>query len=170
MKTIKYLGITAIVMIALFIGSCTKDENKNETKDLAAEVAGTYKGSLVEIGQPGSVEATAIVTKTEINTVDIHCYSSDFDTTFMMELFENGDSMMVCNFGDDFIMHYGHARMNDHHNMMGDPDWQNWNHHLSEEHQAGDEHFGGFDRMEHNFGCRFVINSDSTLQFNGIRQ
>jgi len=170
MKTIKYLGIISFAMIALLAVSCRKDNVENEARDLASEVAGTYKGSLVEIGQPGSVEAPAIVTKTEINTVDIHCYSSDFDTTFMMELFENGDSMMVCNTGNDFKMQYGHDRMEEHHEMMGDSNWQNWGHHMNEEHDGGDEHFGGFDMDNRSFGYDFIISNDSTLQFNGLKQ
>ncbi len=168
MKTMKYLGFVSTLMVVILVASCQKDNN--QTRDLAFEVVGTYKGSLTEIGQPGGVEATAVVTKVEIDKVSINCYSVDFDTTFMMELFENGDSMMVCNYGDDFTMQYGHERMDDHHDMMDDVNWQSWNHHMSEEHQAGDEHFGGFDMIEKEFGYRFVINNDSTLKFNGVRQ
>jgi len=168
MKTMKYLGLASITMILVFAVSCKKDNE--ETRDLTVNVVGTYKGTLAEDNQPGSIEATADVTKADFNIVHISCYGPGFDTTFLMELYENGDSMMVCNTGADFKMQYGHDQMEEHHSMMGDSNWQDWGHHMGEEHDGGDEHFGGFDMDNRSFGYRFVISSDSTLQFNGLKQ
>ena len=168
MRVFKYLVFTSIILMTLLAMSCKKDND--ETSDLTVNVVGTYKGTLAEPSQQQSIEATAKVTKADFNIVHISCYGPGFDTTFLMELFENGDSMMVCNTGSDFKMQYGHNRMEEHHEMMGDSNWQDWGHHMDEEHDGGDEHFGGFDMDNRSFGYDFIISNDSTLQFNGLKQ
>ncbi|NOX85632.1 MAG: hypothetical protein GXO86_06675 [Chlorobi bacterium] len=164
----KYLTFVLILPVALLVTSCNKS-NGDENKDLAGEVAGTYKGTLTDNGLKDAIDATADIIKIDEKTVEIHCYSSVLDTTFVMELFENGDSTMLCNIGDDFKNMYGHERMKDHH-MMGDPNWQNWTHHMDEEHDQGDEHYGGFNKVDHSFTYKFVMDTALTLQFNGKRQ
>ena len=54
--------------------------------------------------------------------------------------------------------------------MMGD--MQNneteWMHHLNDEHQDGDEHFGGFDLQHHAFDYTFRM-SNSANHFQGVK-
>ena len=170
MKEIKYLTISGILIVFVLALSCQKA--KQTEIDLTENVVGTYKGTLTQPGLKIALEATTDVTKTNFNIVQIHCYSTVLDTTFVMELFENGDSLMVCNIGTDFITQYGHTRMNEHH-MMGSTNWQDWMHHLNEEHRQDDEQFGGFNIMDHNFGYRFIMSDphkNYILQFNGTKQ
>ena len=167
MKTIKYLSLAVVLPVILLVTSCNKKDNENI--DLTANVIGTYEGTLSDEGLKDAIDATADITKLDDNLVEIHCISSVLDTTFVMELFENGDSLMLCNVGDDFRNQYGHERMEDHH-MMGDPNWQNWSHHMNEEHGQNDEHYGGFNMVDHSFEYRFVFSNDSSLRFKGTRK
>lgn len=170
MKVIKYLVFIGIIIVSFLALSCQKE--KQTVIDLSKGIVGTYKGTLTKGSLKNAVEATTDVTKTDFNMVQIHCYSTVLDTTYVMELFENGDSLMVCNIGSDFMNQYGHARMNGHH-MMGSANWQDWLHHMDEEHNQGDEHFGGFNMVDHSFDYKFMMSdnlNDYTLQFNGKKQ
>ena len=170
MKTIKFLTFTGIIILSVFVISCQK--KTSELPELTNGVVGSYKGTLKNGSTGSQVEATADVIKTDESIVQIHCYSSIMDTTFVMEIFENGDSMMVCNIGDDFKNQYGHGRMEKHH-MMGNTDWQSWSHHMDEEHDRNDEHFGGFNMKEHSFDYDFMMKDNQnefTLMFNGKKQ
>lgn len=169
MKAVKYIAFTGIIILSVFVLSCQKETTV--LTDLTKGVIGTYIGTLKNSNMGNQVEATADIIKTDNSLVEIHCYSSTIDTTFVLETFENGDSLMLCNIGDDFINNYGHSRMNEHH-MMG-TNWQDWSHHLDEEHSQDDEHFGGFNLKEHSFGYEFMMRdnqNDITLQFKGKKQ
>ncbi len=170
MKVIKYLAFTGIIIVSFVALSCQKGNSPNP--DLTEGVVGTYIGTLKNGTTGNFVDATADVIKTDESIVQIHCYSTNLDTTFVMEIFENGDSMMVCNIGSEFKNQYGHGRMNKHH-MMGNTNWQNWMHHKDEEHSQGDEHFGGFNMKDHSFNYTFIMSDplkSFTLQFNGKKQ
>lgn len=169
MKTLNLITFTIIAGLAILFVSCEKEK---AGPDLADLVVGTYTGTISETPLKAGVTATTDVTKSDYNKVTIHTYSTAIDTTFMMELFENGDSLMVCNLGDDFFRQYGHDRMGQHH-MMGSSSDLDWMHHMDEEHQPGEEHFGGFNMTNHTFGYKYIMNDtggDFALLFNGTRQ
>jgi hypothetical protein len=47
-----------------------------------------------------------------------------------------------------------------------------WQHHLNDEHQSGDDHFGGFDMTNHTFGYSFQMmngNNQYMLNFQGTK-
>lgn len=184
MKSIKKIGLAAVA--ALFaLSAC------NKTDDLSVNtIEGTYVGTLSGTGSLKSAEtwmtsATADVVKTSEGEIQVHCFGGEIDTTFMLNYFENHDSVMVCMQGADFDEMYGHmssggmmggtnggmmggtnggmigSTQGDHHSQNG-TEWQN---HMSSMHQAGDEHFGGFDMMGKSFGYTFKMpNGDMTFQ------
>jgi hypothetical protein len=48
-----------------------------------------------------------------------------------------------------------------------------WGHHMYDDHNSGDEHFGGFDMHEKTFTYSFKMMDESTpyyLKFHGIKQ
>ncbi len=47
-----------------------------------------------------------------------------------------------------------HGWRNDGRHQDGETEWQ---HHMDDEHQPGDEHFGGFDMGNHSFGYSFQM-------------
>jgi hypothetical protein len=52
---------------------------------------------------------------------------------------------------------------------MGETEWM---HHLNDDHQPGDEHYGGFDMDHHAFSYSFQMNEEDTsysLTFHGTR-
>ncbi len=171
MKRSKIAAVGGMIMISMFMLSCQK-EGETGILDLTKSVVGTYKGTLTD-GVTGNVsKAMADVIKSDNSIVEIHCYSDDFDSTFVMEVFENGDSLMLCNVGNDFINRYGHPRMNEHH-MMGNSNGQDWRHHMDEEHEQDDEHFGGFNMRDHSFSYRFETgdgHGDHAFEFKGKKQ
>lgn len=167
MKTLNYFGFIAVIGILLMYTSCKKDDP--QSKDLTINIVGTYTGTLNGTGLKNTVDASSVISRIDNALIHIHCYSTVLDTTFSMELFEYGDSLMVCNIGNDFTMHYGHERMNGHH-MMDDSEAHSWMHHLDENHQAGDYHFGGFNIIAHSFNYRFVFSDNSEQVFNGIKK
>ena len=171
---VKISGI-AIALLVLFT-ACEKEET-NET-----DIEGVYDGILTGL-QTKSTEiasennpATSEITITGENEIQVHCYSENFDTTFVMNYYHHNDSAYVCYTGDDFEEMYGHmlgeghmgGMMDDMHN--GETEWM---HHMDEEHDEGDEHFGGFDMINHSFSYTFQMNkSDSSddLHFQGVKQ
>ena len=165
-------------LLLLAFTACKKTDQPMDNS-----IEGTYVGTLTTEGLkstvgaiPGSISATTDVTKTGDREIEIHCYSDELDTTFMLDYFDDNDSIMVCLTGDAFEEMYGHMMGDDHigggmmgGNNDGETEWQQ---HLNEEHQPGDEHFGGFDMTNHTFGYRFqVMNGDNPylLDFLGLK-
>ncbi|NQU32389.1 MAG: hypothetical protein HQ521_04075 [Bacteroidetes bacterium] len=171
----KRIGI--VVGLILFV--LTACEKTDELQDSSIE--GTYFGILSEgsglksaSGAAGGDHgATADVRKTGEGQIEIHCYGGEFDTTFMLNYFENHDSIMVCLEGENFQAMYGHMMGNGHMSggMMGNHsnNGTGWANHMNGEHQQGDEHFGGFDRMGKTFGYTFKMESGD-LHFQGVKK
>jgi hypothetical protein len=172
----RYVLITALILFIM--AAC------NRTEDISVKsIEGTYNGFLTTGGEinllavPAKVSATAEVVSMSNGQVEVHCYGDILDTTFLLNYYENGDSIMVCLTGDDFENMYGHMLGQGHMagGMMGDiaNNETQWEHHMNDEHHIGDEHFGGFDMMDHTFGYRFKITEgDSTyyMKFVGKKQ
>ncbi len=156
MKTRTKLFLVVAIIIGL--AACNKTDEPIDNS-----IEGTYSGILTNKSATGTIigtsNATADISKTSDGLIEVHCYGDELDTTFMLNYYNNNDSVMVCLTGNAFEEMYGHMMGQGHMGggMMGDI--QNgetpWQHHLSDEHQLEDEHFGGFDMMNHTFGYRF---------------
>lgn len=175
-KTV-WMVITALLLFA----ACAKEEGE-EIQDRTVE--GVYSGTLTEVGTKsatahvGNMEAaTSKVTIVGENEIQVHCYTNDFDTTFMLNYFEHNDSAYVCLTGEHFEERYGHMLGGGHMmgGMMGDirSGETEWQHHMDDEHTEGDEHFGGFDTNHHAFTYTFRMMDGEhhySLRFEGSKQ
>lgn len=171
---LKFSGI-AVALLVLFT-ACKKEKTNDPTVD------GIYEGTLtssqvkstLEIGK--SEMASAEITFTGKNQIQVHCFSDGLDTTFKMNYYHHNDSTYVCYTGDDFEEMYGHMLGEGHIGSMMDnmhDGETEWMHHMSEEHDGGDEHFGGFDKGNHHFSYTFQMNrndSSDDLYFQGKKQ
>ncbi|MEX0980741.1 MAG: hypothetical protein WD577_04675 [Bacteroidales bacterium] len=170
----EWLVASALVLFA----ACEKEEGLQDNL-----VEGTYTGTLTGEGTKSAggiaenmAEATAHVIIVGENEIQVNCYTSDFDTTFMLNYYEHHDSAYVCFTGDNFKEMYGHMLGSGHMmgGMMGDitNGETEWMHHMGDEHNEGDEHYGGFDMMNHTFGYRFqMMDGDSSywVNFHGAK-
>ena len=99
----------------------------------------------------GNGSATAFASTVGEGLIQIHCYGEFIDTTLVPNHYLHNDSFMVCLPGDDFEHIYGHMLGEGHMvgsgGMMGDRknNETEWMHHLTDEHENGDHHFGGFE-------------------------
>ncbi|GAB1454575.1 hypothetical protein MASR2M47_46310 [Draconibacterium sp.] len=176
MKKLQKIGMMAVLGL-LLMTACKNSEDLSMTT-----IEGTYLGTLSVGGQKSaSVQAggsaTAVVTKAGNGLVEVHCFGNELDTTFMLNYYENHDSIMVCLTGSNFEHTYGHMMGQGHMagGMMGDKakGETEWQHHMGDEHKAGDEHFGGFDMEKHSFGYRFKMmngNAPYYLIFQGMKK
>jgi len=169
MKKIKLIITTALSVVVL--AACEKSDNVS-----VPEIEGTYVGTLTgfenaksETGVNTNEAAIAEIRKTGNELIEVHLYSDRMDTTFVLNHYENNNSVLVCLNGDDFDNMYGHMLGQGHANggMMGD--MQNgeteWTHHLNDDHQDGDEHFGGFEMQTHTFDYQLNM-MDGTNSYN----
>ena len=167
----KTITITILAIISLMVISCKKD---NTGTDLTNQVIGTYNGTLTQGAfKSGLSQAKTDVTKDNDYTVRIHCNGVELDTTFMLELYENGNQMMVCLTGDDFYNEYGHHQSENHYMMGEDGNWTNWEQHTGNDHESGDVHYGSFNMDNHSFEYTFNMHNsqgDYTLHFTGTKQ
>ncbi|WP_163707550.1 hypothetical protein [Mangrovibacterium lignilyticum] len=172
MKPITFINLCAA--LALFVlTACSKNEDTSEQT-----ITGTYVGTLKSSASTTTpIAATATVVETGDLEIELHCLSDELDTTLVLKYYHNDDSIMVCLTGDDFEHMYGHMLGQGHMmgGMMGDlSDGETeWMHHLNDEHQDGDEHFGGFDMQHHTFGYRFeMMDGDMpyNLTFQGVKE
>lgn len=163
----------------LLLASCTKTDN-----DYNGTIEGIYYGTLVrttslKLAQTHSGagdQDTAEVTMMGENLIEVHCHGDEIDTTFMLDFYLHNDSVLVCLTGDDFENMYGHMPGSGHMGggMMGDmgSDETEWMHHLSDEHEAGDEHFGAFD-LRHGTFTYSIRMTDETepyyMRFSGSK-
>jgi len=149
MKTIKNKQLASILVLLLTIlfTGCNKNDDV-----IYSDVVGIYEGTLTtdvagkSINSKSNSTATAIVTMVG-DEIEVHCFNDDFDTTIMLNLYEDGDMLNTCLTGTDFENMYGH--MMGQGNMNGN--MQNmsseWMQHLNNEHQNSGEHFGGFNMI-----------------------
>lgn len=160
MKTFKILSFMAVIVVTIIASACNK---KNEVTDLTSEITGTYAGTLTINGQKSISDATVNIISTGENQIEIHCYGDEIDTTIIQRLFEDGEMIQMCSVGQDFYNMYGHEMNNqyNHHNMMNDSDGLSWAHHMDEEHDSDDEHFGFFNMNTETFEYMFKIRSES---------
>ncbi|MDF1573339.1 MAG: hypothetical protein P1P82_17150 [Bacteroidales bacterium] len=186
MKHLEKLSGLAVALLVLFT-ACEKDE----TKESNPTVQGIYEGSISGFQtkstaiEAESIPATSEISITGENKIQVHCYSDNFDTTFMMNYYLDNDSAYVCYTGNDFEEMYGYMLGESHMmggmmgGMMGDmmDDMQDgetqWMHHMGEEHEEGDEHFGGFDMNDHSFSYTFQMDRNDfsdDLHFHGVKQ
>lgn len=173
--------VISMVAIAMFgLTACEKSESP-----IGESLEGTYVGTLINQDglKGGSVvsksedEAIAEITKIGKKTIEVHIYNVELDTTFLLNYYKYMNSVEVCFTGDDFGNMYGHMLGQGHMNggMMGDmrDNETEWGHHLNDEHQNDDEHFGGFDMEDHTFKYRLTMMEGGIpydFQFQGIRK
>ena len=173
--------VTTIVAIAMIgLVACEKSESL-----IDESLEGTYIGTLTnQVGlKGGSVvsktedDAIAEITKIGKGTIEVHIQNVELDTIFLLNYYKHMNNVEVCLTGDDFENMYGHMLGQGHMNggMMGD--LQNneteWVHHLNDEHENDDEHFGGFDMEDHTFSYRLIMMEGGIpydLQFQGMKK
>jgi len=166
------------------VGSCTKTSN-NDRDNIEGTYYGTFSRttSLKSAQTDSSVvdHGTAEVTMAGENLIEVYCHGDEIDTTFMLNYYMQHDSAMVCLTGDDFENMYGHmlgaghmggGMMGD---MMGDigDNETEWMHHLNDEHEPGDQHFGGFDLKMGTFtySIRMMDNAEPYyIKFSGSKE
>ena len=168
MKNLKTLTVIAAVLLTIGLVSCNKEITN---QDLTKSVVGTYEGTLTTNNLKATSPATAEISKVNDYTVEIHCYGDDIDTTFRLELYEDGNMMRVCFTDNDFYNEYGHYESENNHMMGNNNGWMSWQQHMSNEHNENDEHYGSFDMKEHRFDYIFRIDSSSavyTQTFSGM--
>jgi hypothetical protein len=172
----KKRNILIIAIFLLFAIACEKSEDAT-----IYSIEGTYIGTIsIESNLKNitntdlvSYPANAEVTILDNMQIELHCYGYDLDTTFMLNYFEHNDSVMVCITGDEFEHMYGHGYGEGHMSGGMMNDIQNgeteWMHHMNDEHIESDEHFGGFDMMNHSFSYNFKM-ADHNYQFQGTQE
>jgi len=170
MKTKNYIKILLFAFAGTFVFSaCQKDE-----KAVNKSVAGTYIGSFTTSSTlksatttTGNMMDTAIVKLINNGQINVHCFGNDLDSTFILNTFHNGDSLMVCLNGQDFDNEYGHMMGSG--SMMGGGMMGNnsteWGQHMNGEHQVGDNHFGGFDMQNGTFSYSFKMMAGSSTNY-----
>lgn len=178
MKKIGFAAITVVVTMFV-LTACEKSDVTS-----VGDIEGTYVGTLInydsqkkENSSKTSEEAFADISNIGNGIIQVHFYNSEVDTTFKLNYFGHNSSVLVCFDGLEFENMYGHKLGEGHMNggMMGD--MQNneteWMHHLNDEHLDGDEHFGGFDTVDHTFNYRFQMmegDKSNYFQFQGEKQ
>ena len=179
MKTNNYLKILLFAIVGTFVfGACQKD---NQTGNQSVE--GTYVGNFTSsttlkngLIADGNRMDTAIVKQLNNGQVNVHCFGDDLDTTFILNTYHSGDSLMVCLDGQDFDNEYGHmmgqGSMMGGGNMMGNNSTE-WGQHMNGEHKVGDKHFGGFNMLNGTFSYSFKMmegTSTNYKKFQGTRK
>lgn len=157
------------ISFVLLLFSCEKSDDLNLN-----EITGTYIGTLTtDISSKSSSTSKIIQTATAVvsdvgGQIEVHCYDEDFDVTIILDFYHHSDRIMVCQTGDDFENMYGHSL--GHGDMNGNMhnNSTEWMQHLDNEHQNGDEHFGGFDMQDHSFNYTFKMNNGD-FHFQGTK-
>lgn len=161
----------SIAIVAMLFSACNKDIT-NDDNDYLSEIVGTYSGEFSnESGLKASSQGTADVVLVN-EQLQIHCYGDLLDTTIIMDAFGNRDSIMICETGEAFERQYGHMGNGGNHMMHMDDDETEWEHHMNDDHENGDMHYGGFDMEHHTFGYKFRKmegDSISFIMFNGSK-
>ena len=169
--------ISGLILSVVLIGvtSCEKTNDQ-----LITDLEGTYIGLFTKSSslksalsdESGEDDGIAEITMMDDNQIRVHCYGNEIDTTFMLEIYEDHDDFFVCQTGDGFHQEYGHMKGVRHMgHMMGSQ--TEWMHHLNDDHEDGDEHFGAFDMGDGTFSYAFRMTENHSsyyLKFHGIKE
>ncbi len=195
MKNLKKISLIALSASMLMLYSCKKDEVNEPINSLASGVIGTYSGTLKNSGTNQSKNATLTVTMQNDSLVRMHCVAQNFDSTVMVQLYENHDSIMACYAGQDFYNEYGHNTNNydfcnnqqsgwmnqgwmgdenhygNHNNnwgnstWAGNEQWNAWTNHMNTQHNKTDRHYGGFNPTANTCFYEFAVLNSGTEHF-----
>ncbi len=178
-KMIIVAGFT-LAFVMMGFTSCEKSEDP-PVNDIEGEYIGSFiaSSSLKSTQLDGTYEdhATANVSMRSDMQIEVHCFGEEIDTTFILDHYQHGDSVIVCLTGGDFESMYGHMLGDGHMSggMMGDRNGgeTEWMHHLNDEHDERDDHFGGFNMSDNSFSYSFRMMDGVTpyyLKFHGIKE
>ena len=172
MKMKNYLKVLLLAFVGSFLFSaCQKDG-----KTVNQRVEGTYVGNFTttttlksaQVSADINSTATAIVRKLNNEQIEVHCFGDELDSTFILNMYNNEDSVMICLNGKSFQDEYGHmmgqGSMMGGGNMMGNNSTE-WGKHMNGEHKAGDEHFGGFNMQNGTFGYSFKMMNGNSIYY-----
>ncbi len=173
-KTINVLGF-AILFMVFAMASCNKNTDTPEDNNIANKVTGVYDGNLIISSSNSVTFATSNISRINDYTIQVHCFGDSIDTTIFLELYPNGNQMMVCSNDTSFFNEYGHEHYQNHHMMNSSSGnyYMNWGQHLETDHQANDIHHGYFDLTQHQFKYDFEMENSSgnlSKQFAGTRK
>lgn len=157
-KKPKLLLILTLFLSITLLSSCSKEDL---TLQYLNEVVGDYSGYIVydNGNNIDSFEATGEVIKNNDYQVTFNCQSSIMDTTLILDVFDNGDRLEMCLTGDDFNQMYGHPQGERHMGHMG-RNQNGWQHHMDDEHDQNDEHYGGFHHGDGAMEFTFLMGSN----------
>ncbi|MDA3821842.1 MAG: hypothetical protein PF450_04405 [Bacteroidales bacterium] len=171
--------ITASLVLAI-IGGFTSCEKSMDVNDLEGVYVGAFSTSSslksMKNDSIGDNTGSAEITMMENNQIEVYCFGEAIDTTFMLDYYEHNDSVKVCLTGSSFESMYGHMLGDGHMgSMMGDIQDQEteWMHHMNDEHEVGDDHFGGFYMADESFTYSFNMKDASHsyyLKFHGVKE
>lgn len=176
MKNIKLIIPVSVIILTVFLSACTKDEIQDAER--IQEITGNYTGFYYNVPLSVSHDSTAQadIIETGDGEISVHCYGEVLDTTFILNYYEHNHSVMVCLTGEEFKNVYGHMPGSGHimGGMMDDLYSETeWMHHLDDEHNEGDEHYGWFDIDHHSFDFTFNLengNSNFQIRFHGTKK
>jgi len=165
MRLKEKLSITSILVIGFLFTACDNKEDVT-SNDIVGEYVGTLTSDVADksIISKSENPATVIVTMVG-DKIEAHCFGGNFDTTIILDIYNNGDEINVCFTGEEFEKIYGHMQGQNHMNGNG----SQWMQHLNNEHQEGDEHFGGFNMIKHSFDYTFKM-ENGEFHFYGIKK
>ncbi|MFA9389434.1 MAG: hypothetical protein ACERKD_06485 [Prolixibacteraceae bacterium] len=167
-------GIIVVMMLSIFT-ACNKT-----SEDISPSVEGTYTGTLIKSTGLKSIALDGDV-NVDVNlmdsiTLEIHCYGGELDTTMMLNYYEENDSTFLCFSNEQFQGMFGYAFGSTHMmggGMMGNNDDDEWMNHMQNENYTSNEHFGGFNMMDHSFDYTFNRSEDDSIahfHFHGLKQ
>lgn len=165
----KKIRIIAIISLSIIIVSCGESEVNKST---GLDIGGMYIGTITSSATLNE-QANAKISISEDNQIIFHCYSSNFDSTLVLNIYEHHDTLNVCLTGREFENEYGHM-MGQNHMMHGHNSSEtNWEHHLSDEHKLDDRHYGYYDMHSQMFYYTFRMSENKKeydLMFQGLKQ
>jgi hypothetical protein len=170
MKThlIKIWKSIFLITIVIFLFSCEKSDDLNNI-DVTGTYAGTLTSSLTNRSSNSeSIKPATVVVNSFGNQIQVHCFAEDFDTSVILDIYDHNNNVMVCLTGEEFENMYGHMLGQGHMNSNMQNNGTDWMQHLSNEHQEGDEHFGGFDMQYHSFNYTFRMHNGD-FHFEGLK-
>ena len=132
-----------VALTIIVLSSCNKN---NITPDMDS-IIGTYKGSINYSTDSSVNNATTDISRADDYSVFVHCYSNDFDTTFTMDVYQEGNTV-YCNNG-------GYSDNSDHMSEMS-------------QHCNTQEHHGSFDI--NNKAFKYTFDTHNIESFTGVRE
>ena len=171
MKRLNFIPVVLVALVTFVLTACEKNNNSGVNTNSLSDLAGIYYGEFTPVSGGGDVSPGKVeVENTDNADLSVHCLGNGLDTTIIVNAYDDGDSIMVCDTSIDFNDDYHRMQSGSNMMSMANNDETDWMQHMNDAPDSSNIRFGGFDMTNNSFFCDITTADGDSLRFTGSKK